>query len=296
MAGSFVEGNDDTFVVMLFAFVATICCLLLVEFFFRYRVYAVDLATSTMFLKQTLGLVTTQPAKLKLGYETLKSNPAYTKKHIVPLWRRVLGRWRWVMWVSCIFLFSVVAYQKLSFDPHAILGVPTTASMKEIKTAFRKHTRALHPDVNKTEEARPLYAKVKKAYKYLQNPDEAPDARDTDGTEDHRPKVALPTFITDPNYALYSMTLLLLLLFSAPFYLLFWLTSKDSSSNVIPLMKSIANNMVMVEPFFDMVGQPKSPDHEAEAKERVKVLALIKKVQSEGGFEQPRDEVCTFKK
>src|SRR5262245_3868327 len=57
-------------------------------------------------------------------------------------------------------------------DYYAVLGVPKTASEKEIKQAFRKLARKSHPDVNpgdKTAEAR--FKELNEAYEVLSDPD-----------------------------------------------------------------------------------------------------------------------------
>src|SRR5262247_1326585 len=56
-------------------------------------------------------------------------------------------------------------------DYYATLGVSKTASEKEIKQAFRKLARKLHPDVNpgdKTSEAK--FKEVNEAYEVLGDP------------------------------------------------------------------------------------------------------------------------------
>jgi curved DNA-binding protein CbpA len=63
-------------------------------------------------------------------------------------------------------------------DYYATLGVPKTASEKEIKQAFRRLARKLHPDVNpgdKTAEAR--FKDINEANEVLGNPQEIRRAR-----------------------------------------------------------------------------------------------------------------------
>jgi curved DNA-binding protein len=57
-------------------------------------------------------------------------------------------------------------------DYYAILGVPKTASQKEVKQAFRKLARKFHPDVNpgdKSSEAK--FKEVNEAYEVIGDPD-----------------------------------------------------------------------------------------------------------------------------
>ncbi len=52
-------------------------------------------------------------------------------------------------------------------DLYAVLGVKSGASKKEIKRAYRKLAKKLHPDVNKSLEATARFKKIHQAYEYL---------------------------------------------------------------------------------------------------------------------------------
>ena len=57
-------------------------------------------------------------------------------------------------------------------NPYTLLGVPKTASEKEIKSAYRKLAKSLHPDVNKDNpKAEDRFKEVTAAYNLLSNPD-----------------------------------------------------------------------------------------------------------------------------
>ncbi len=57
-------------------------------------------------------------------------------------------------------------------NPYTLLGVPKTASEKEIKSAYRKLAKSLHPDVNKDNpKAEERFKEVTAAYNLLSNPD-----------------------------------------------------------------------------------------------------------------------------
>ena len=59
-----------------------------------------------------------------------------------------------------------VAYLKaaLTSDPYEVLGVSSDASIEEIKLAYRKRTKALHPDVNPSPNAAESFRRVNRAY------------------------------------------------------------------------------------------------------------------------------------
>lgn len=56
-------------------------------------------------------------------------------------------------------------------DYYEVLGVKRSASQEEIRTAYRKLARELHPDVNKSPDAQERFAEVQSAYDILGEPD-----------------------------------------------------------------------------------------------------------------------------
>jgi curved DNA-binding protein CbpA len=53
---------------------------------------------------------------------------------------------------------------------HKILGIPTTATKLQIKRAYYKKSKLLHPDVNKSPNAAKDFARLNEAYEALTNP------------------------------------------------------------------------------------------------------------------------------
>lgn len=56
-------------------------------------------------------------------------------------------------------------------DYYGLLGVGRGASDSEIKRAYRKLARELHPDINPDEQAQQLFKEISTAYEVLSDPE-----------------------------------------------------------------------------------------------------------------------------
>ena len=56
-------------------------------------------------------------------------------------------------------------------DPYRVLGVPDDAAPEEIKLAYRRLTKATHPDVNPAKNAAETFRRVNAAYEILADPE-----------------------------------------------------------------------------------------------------------------------------
>jgi len=61
--------------------------------------------------------------------------------------------------------------EPLRYDHYRVLGVPRSASGKEIKQAYRERVKSCHPDKNASPQAASLFRSVHEAYSELSDPD-----------------------------------------------------------------------------------------------------------------------------
>ncbi|KAL7722410.1 J domain-containing protein [Entamoeba marina] len=73
-----------------------------------------------------------------------------------------------------------------SFNPYALLEIPTTASEKDIRSSYRKMSLKYHPDKNKEEGAEEMFIEITKAYETLTDPKKFKTWKETGRNEEER--------------------------------------------------------------------------------------------------------------
>jgi curved DNA-binding protein CbpA len=150
-------------------------------------------------------------------------------------------------------------YQKLSFDPHEILGVSKDADEKAIRKSYRKLSMTYHPDKNKTEEARVIYTKVRRAYKMLADPEAFEEELQNQPQQSGDISVALPRFLLDPEYRKFAAPLLLGTLFLFPIALI-WMLMRGSENDEI--LREVIDQLIWLQEQYDslykLMGEPEN--------------------------------------
>jgi hypothetical protein len=149
-------------------------------------------------------------------------------------------------------------YQKLTFDPHEILGLPTTADATQIRKQYRKLSIQYHPDKNKAPDARAVYTKIRRAYKMLADPQAYEEELATQvGVGDI--SVGLPSFLLDPEYHKIAAPLLLGTLFIFPIALI-WMLSGTGDNDAI--FREVIDRLIWLQDkyceFYHLMGEPRS--------------------------------------
>jgi translocation protein SEC63 len=76
----------------------------------------------------------------------------------------------WICLAKCYLLVKDLKELK-GFEPHELLGVSKNASIKEVKKAYRKLSRVMHPDKNPDNpQATEDFLKITKAHWILTDP------------------------------------------------------------------------------------------------------------------------------
>lgn len=260
------EASDDSFAFLCFGFVTS--CLVLawlppilgfiwdLRSFDKFKGNLYALWNWLTFIPRTALLLMIRPGLVTVGFKSLIERKSFTFKIVTPLVLRKTIRIKVILLILFFFLLSIVLYQKLSFDPHEILGVPKDAEDKVIRKSYRKLSMVYHPDKNKTEEAQIMYAKVRKAYKMIADPEAYEEELANQPQSAGEVGVALPRFLLDPEYRRYAAPLLLGTLFLFPIALIMMLRSTDNDAVVKQTIEQLQWMQEQYDYFYRLMGEP----------------------------------------
>lgn len=203
------------------------------------------------FLPSVAFLIATKPRIFFVGVQFAFQEKMYFLVHVAPKFFSSIMRPRIFLPLLWLLLFSSVMYSSLTFDPHAILNIPKSASASEVKKAYRSLARQYHPDINGTEEARALFIQARRAYKALV--DREAFEEEEMKTAEFSVGIALPHFLLSRKHDGLVIFGLLGILVFAPLYVC---RKFFYSNNVKKLVDTILLDAKYTEMFMKRFGIP----------------------------------------
>ncbi|KAG5492882.1 hypothetical protein JKF63_01462 [Porcisia hertigi] len=290
MAEGGVGGSDESFISFAFAVTSVILIVLYIPWMIgkarRLMLYyqstkkekqsmvnpLTELWDSATYIPRVLYAVMQDPAAIIAGAKVCNAEKIFFLRCVMPKFLKFVIRPRILVPMLWFVLFSSAMYASLTFDPHAILGLPSSASTAEIKKTYRALSKLYHPDHNKTEGARELYVQVRRAYKALVDR-KAFEEEALKNVQEFSVGVALPRFMTSREHDGLVLFGLLGLLVALPIYIWYAFTN---DKKVPQLLWRIRFDKERVEHFLQHFGIPVDPKFVARRSSRRAILhALI---------------------
>lgn len=196
--------------------------------------------------------VLTHPQEIVEGAKLMWKEKSFFFKRIAPRSAKYVLRPSIFLPFLWLFMFSSVMYISLTFDPHQILGIPSTSSVSDVKKAYRSLARRYHPDHNKTDEAKVIFTQIRRAYKALVDRD-AFEEEEAKSAQNFSVGVALPSFLLSRDHDGLVLFGLLGILFAAPFIV--WRFLRETNK-LEKLIKHISLDKTVTESFVKHFGVP----------------------------------------
>eukprot|EP01004_Peranema_trichophorum_P003583 NODE_2564_length_1549_cov_50.903226_g2210_i0.p1 GENE.NODE_2564_length_1549_cov_50.903226_g2210_i0~~NODE_2564_length_1549_cov_50.903226_g2210_i0.p1 ORF type:complete len:416 (-),score=35.35 NODE_2564_length_1549_cov_50.903226_g2210_i0:244-1491(-) len=260
-----LSGSDDNFAFVMFAFVSTILAMSFLPsiFWFLWRlhswtlikIYFIEWWDWLTWGPKVAWHFIRHPGHLISASKVLIERRSFTKKMILPIAFRKVIRIRVILLIIFFFLLSVVLYQKLSFDPHEILGVAPGDSDAKIRKQYRRLSMQYHPDKNSSAEAKIMYTKVRRAYKMLVDPD-AIDEEMANQVGVGDVHIGLPKFLMSKEYRFIVAPGLMLALFILPVALLWKILYRDEKGPLPRFLETLQWTQDQYNYFYHLMGEP----------------------------------------
>ena len=288
-SGNTISGSDESFTAFAFAIVSVVMLVIYLPWLGStgmslYRFYTTDrrrrddtedplktMIEQVTYVPKTLYFFITNPGVLAGGARVCWNSKTFAAQLYLPKFLKFVLRPKiLVLWLWFILLTSTM-YTSLTFDPHRILGVPTGASTGEIKKAYRDLTRINHPDRNATDEARVIFAQVRRAYKSLVDR-EAFEEEEAKNSQEFSVGVALPRFLTSRENDGLVLFGLLFVLIGLPVGVWF---KFNGDKKVLRLIKKVKDDRERVPLFLKEFGVPEDPRFAEKRDSRREIFRLL---------------------
>ncbi|EPY23469.1 translocation protein SEC63 [Strigomonas culicis] len=290
MAEGGLSGGNDSFISFAFAVASVMLIVLYIPWIIRkvrgiYLYYYSYNATvrsmvvnplhemheSLVYIPNVVKSLCQEPQMLVAGAQVCLREKTFFLRCVLPKFFKFVIRPRIFLPLIWLLLLTSAMYATLTFDAHAILGLPRTATTVEIKKAYRSMTRRYHPDHNKTTEARDLFIQARRAYKALVDRD-AFEEEEAKNFQDFSVGVALPNFLISRQHDGLVLFGLLGILVVGPF--LIWY--KFTNDKKVPrLVWHIRFDKERVEHFMQHFGIPVDPKFKEKQDSRALILKLL---------------------
>lgn len=230
-----------------------------------------EMYESLAYIPRVLYTVAKDPATVTAGAKVCMAEKVFFLRCVMPKFLKFVIRPRILVPMLWCALLTSAMYASLTFDPYAVLGLPTSASTADVKKTYRALSKRFHPDHNKTDGARELYVQVRRAYKALVDR-QAFEEEELKNVQEFSVGVALPRFLTSREHDGLVLFGLLALLIAAP--IIIWY--KFTNDKKVPrLLWHVRFDKERVDHFLQHFGVPVDHRYVARRSSRQTILRTL---------------------
>jgi translocation protein SEC63 len=230
----------------------------------------------------SLKYVASNPGEAVSSLLALLSHARAALRYVLPRFLRFCFRPKVLVLGLWLTLLSSVVYSTLTYDPYVALGLQPTASLSEVKKAYRTLVTINHPDRNDTAEAKVIWPKIQRAYKSIMNKEK--------GMEDEKEQeeafsvgVALPSWLLQNQWL--AFIIILSVLVFVPYYAYRTLV-READANMQDLFARVERASTDVEHILvDVIGVPEDRALRIKRHERRRIFGALVAV---GAIPDPR--------
>ncbi|KAL7702038.1 chaperone protein DNAj [Lotmaria passim] len=230
-----------------------------------------EMYDSVVYIPRVLYAVSQDPSTIVAGAKICLAEKVFFLRCVMPKFLKFVVRPRILVPILWFVLLTSAMYASLTFDPYAVLGLPSSASTAEVKKTYRALSKRYHPDHNKTEGARELYVQVRRAYRALVDR-QAFEEEELKNVQEFSVGVALPRFLTSREHDGLVLFGLLALLIAAPIFVWYKFTN---DKKVPRLLWHVRFDKERVDHFMQHFGIPVDPKFVARRASRRVILNTL---------------------
>ncbi|KPA86569.1 putative mitochondrial chaperone protein DNAj [Leptomonas pyrrhocoris] len=230
-----------------------------------------EMYDSVAYIPRVLYTMWKDPAAIVAGAKVCVAEKVFFLRCVMPKFLKFVIRPRILVPILWFVLLTSAMYASLTFDPYAVLGLPSSASTAEVKKTYRALSKRFHPDHNKTEGARELYMQMRRAYRALVDR-QAFEEEELKNVQEFSVGVALPRFLTSREHDSLVLFSLLALLIATPIFVWYKFTN---DKKVPRLLWHVRFDKERVEHFMQHFGVPVDGKYAARRASRHAILRTL---------------------